>query len=52
MLERSARGVGAEFLIAVVLVLAGLSECAVGRVVVVADRVGVEAGFFSFVAAL
>lgn len=51
MLERSARAVGAELLTAVVLV-AGLSECAVGRVVVVADRVGVDAGFFSFVVAL
>lgn len=45
------RAVGAELLTAGVLV-AGLSECAVGRVVVVADCVGVEAGFFSFVAAL
>lgn len=52
MLERSVRAVGAEFLTVVVLVLVALSKCAVGRVVVVADRVGVEAGFFSFVVAL
>jgi hypothetical protein len=51
VLERSVRAVGAELLTAVVLV-AGLSECAVGRVVVVADRVGVDTGFFSFVVAL
>lgn len=52
MLERSARAVGAELLTAVVLVPAGLSECVVGRAVVVADRVGVDAGFFSFVVVL
>lgn len=52
MLARSARAVGAELLTAVDLVPVGLPECAVGRVVVVADRVGVEAGFFSFVVAL
>jgi hypothetical protein len=43
---------GAELLTAVFLLPVGLSECAAVRVVVVADLVGVEAGFLSLVVAL